>query len=116
LSCLQISVLGPPITARSTEVLRPRTESGPKYWVRPDHPVRTSHGPAAASRATFRVRATAAILERRERVAPLSSTLLVAVAPGVPNVKQSVKSRLFGIAVTLSLFAAFVSPMLGKRW
>src|SRR5665647_1856605 len=32
------------------------------------------------------------------------------------HVKPSLKSRLFGIAVTLSLFAAFVSPMLGKRW
>ena len=30
--------------------------------------------------------------------------------------KQSLKSRLFGIAVTLSLFAVFVHPMLGKRW
>jgi len=69
-----------------------------------------------APQATFRVRATAAILERRERVAPPSSTPLVAVAPGVPNVKQSLKSRLFGVAITLSLFAAFVSPLLGKRW
>jgi hypothetical protein len=31
-------------------------------------------------------------------------------------VKQSLKSRLFGIAITLSVFAAFISPMLGKRW
>lgn len=30
--------------------------------------------------------------------------------------KQSLKSRLFGIAITLSVFAAFISPMLGKRW
>jgi hypothetical protein len=30
--------------------------------------------------------------------------------------KQSLKSRLFGIAVTLSVFAAFVAPMLPKRW
>jgi hypothetical protein len=31
-------------------------------------------------------------------------------------VKQSMKSRLFGIAVTLSTFALVVAPMLGKRW
>jgi len=31
-------------------------------------------------------------------------------------VKQSLKSRLFGIGVTLSVFAVFISPMLGKRW
>lgn len=30
--------------------------------------------------------------------------------------KQTLKSRLFGIAITLSVFAAFFSPMLGKRW
>lgn len=30
--------------------------------------------------------------------------------------KQSLKSRLFGIAITLSVFAAFVAPMVGKRW
>jgi len=30
--------------------------------------------------------------------------------------KQSLKSRLFGIAVMLSVFVAFVSPMLPKRW
>ncbi len=30
--------------------------------------------------------------------------------------KQSLKSRLFGIAITLSVFAAFVVPMVGKRW
>lgn len=30
--------------------------------------------------------------------------------------KQSLKSRLFGIAVMLSVFAAFVSPLVGKRW
>jgi len=96
--------------------VRRRTAPGPKYWVVPDHLVRTSHGPATASRATFQIRATAAILERRERVAPLRSTPKVAIAPGVPNVKQSMKSRLFGVAVTLSLFAAFVSPLLGKRW
>jgi hypothetical protein len=31
-------------------------------------------------------------------------------------VKQSLKSRLFGIAVTLSVFAVVFAPMLGKRW
>ena len=31
------------------------------------------------------------------------------------HVKQSLKSRLFGIAITLSVFAAFVAPMVGKR-
>ncbi len=30
--------------------------------------------------------------------------------------KQSLKSRLFGMAITLSVFAAFFSPLLGKRW
>ena len=30
--------------------------------------------------------------------------------------KQSLKSRLFGIAITLSVFAAFVGTMVGKRW
>lgn len=30
--------------------------------------------------------------------------------------KQSLKSRLFGIAITLSVFVAFVSPMVAKRW
>jgi hypothetical protein len=30
--------------------------------------------------------------------------------------KQSLKSRLFALAVTLSAFAVFVQPMLGKRW
>jgi hypothetical protein len=32
------------------------------------------------------------------------------------HVKQSLKSRLFGIAITLSVFVAFATPMLGKRW
>jgi len=32
------------------------------------------------------------------------------------HVKQSLKSRLFGIAVTLSVFAAFFSPLVAKRW
>jgi hypothetical protein len=31
-------------------------------------------------------------------------------------VKQSLKSRLFGIAVTLSAFGLFLMPHLGKRW
>jgi hypothetical protein len=30
--------------------------------------------------------------------------------------KQSLKSRLFGIALTLSVFAASISGVLGKRW
>jgi hypothetical protein len=30
--------------------------------------------------------------------------------------KQSLKSRLFGLAVTLSAFAVFFHPLLGKRW
>ena len=30
--------------------------------------------------------------------------------------KQSLKSRLFGIAVTFSMFALFITPHLGKRW
>ena len=30
--------------------------------------------------------------------------------------KQSLKSRLFGIAVTLSVFVAFFSPLVAKRW
>ena len=30
--------------------------------------------------------------------------------------KLSLKSRLFGIAVTLSVFAAFFSPLVAKRW
>jgi len=31
-------------------------------------------------------------------------------------VKQSLKSRLFGIAITLSVFAVFIHPMVAKRW
>jgi hypothetical protein len=34
----------------------------------------------------------------------------------VPKVKQSLKSRLFGVAVTFSMFALFLVPQLGKRW
>jgi hypothetical protein len=30
--------------------------------------------------------------------------------------KQLLKSRLFGLAVTLSAFAVLIHPMLGKRW
>ena len=30
--------------------------------------------------------------------------------------KQSLKSRLFGIAIALAVFVAFVSPMVAKRW
>ena len=30
--------------------------------------------------------------------------------------KQSMKSRLFGIAVTLSAFAIFIHPLVAKRW
>ena len=32
------------------------------------------------------------------------------------HMKQSLKSRLFGIALTLSVFAASISVVLGKRW
>jgi len=32
------------------------------------------------------------------------------------HVKQSLKSRLFGIAITLSVFAVFIHPMVAKRW
>ena len=32
------------------------------------------------------------------------------------HLKQSLKSRLFGIAITLSVFVVFVSPMVAKRW
>ena len=32
------------------------------------------------------------------------------------HMKPSLKSRLFGIAVTLSVFAAFFSPLVAKRW
>jgi hypothetical protein len=39
-----------------------------------------------------------------------------AIAPGVPTVKQSMKSRLFGIAVSLSAFAILVHPLVAKRW
>jgi hypothetical protein len=31
-------------------------------------------------------------------------------------VKQSLKSRLFGFAITLSVFAAFFAPHVAKRW
>ena len=30
--------------------------------------------------------------------------------------KQSLKSRLFGIAVTFSVFAVFIHPLVVKRW
>jgi hypothetical protein len=42
--------------------------------------------------------------------------LPIAIAPGVPTMKQSLKSRLFGLAVTLSAFAVLIHPMVGKRW
>ena len=32
------------------------------------------------------------------------------------HVKQSLKSRLFGIAVTLSAFAVLIHPLVVKRW
>ena len=32
------------------------------------------------------------------------------------HMKQSLKSRLFGIAITLSAFAVLIHPLLGKRW
>jgi len=73
------------IAPRATEPVRRRTEPGPKYWAMTDHPVRVSHRAATAPRATFRVRAMPAALERRERVAPLSSTPLVATQPGAPT-------------------------------
>jgi hypothetical protein len=31
-------------------------------------------------------------------------------------VKQSLKSQLFGFAITLSVFAAFFAPHVAKRW
>jgi hypothetical protein len=73
------------IAPRATEPVRRRTEPGPKYWAMTDHPVRVSHRAATALRAMFRVRAMPAALERRERVAPLSSTPLVATQPGEPT-------------------------------
>jgi hypothetical protein len=30
--------------------------------------------------------------------------------------KQDLKARLFGFAVTLSFFGLFILPMYGKRW
>ena len=74
-----------PLIARSTEPPRRRTEPGRKYGVIPDRRVRTSHSLAMAPRLPFRVSATPAILERRERAAPLSSSPSVAIAQEVPT-------------------------------
>ena len=65
-------------------------------------------------RATFRVRARPATLERRERAALIHA--INGVRARSTPVKQSLKSHLFGIAITLSVFVAFVSPMVAKRW
>jgi hypothetical protein len=50
------------------------------------------------------------------RESPALIPISPAFAPGVPNVKQSLKSRLFGIAVSLSAFAILVHPLVAKRW
>jgi hypothetical protein len=51
---------------------------------------------------------------REGRTAPIQMS--PAIAPGVPNVKQSLKSRLFAIAVSLSAFAILIHPLVAKRW
>ena len=99
--------------------MRQRTDGGPKYRVTPDRPVQTSHSRAKRPADIFRERARPATLERRERAAPLSSASFIQIAPGCArsaHVKQSLKSQLFGIAVTLSVFAAFFAPLVAKRW
>jgi len=99
--------------------VRQRTEPGPKYRVTRDRRVRRSHSPAKRPPDTFHARAIPATLERRERAAPLSSAPFIQIAPGrarSAHVKPSLKSQLFGIAVTLSVFAAFFAPLVAKRW
>ena len=99
--------------------MRQRTEAGRKYRVTRDHRVRTSHSPVKRPSDTFHSGAIPATLERRERAAPLSSAPFIQIAPGrarSAHVKQSLKSQLFGIAVTLSVFAAFFAPLVAKSW
>ncbi len=50
------------------------------------------------------------------RVAPLFISAIHLDRARSAHVKPSLKSRLFGIAVTLSVFAAFFSPLIAKRW
>jgi hypothetical protein len=64
--------------------------------------------------ATFQARAIPATLERRERAAP--ALIRAADRARSAQVKQSLKSRLFGIAITLSAFAIMIHPLFAKRW
>jgi len=51
------------------------------------------------------------------RVARESRTSLIGASDRArsAHTKQSLKSRLFGLAVTLSAFGVFIHPMLSKR-
>jgi hypothetical protein len=79
-------------------------------------PVRTSHFRASAPAVGSMHAPRPATLEWRERAVTSPPTMSRSSRLGGNRMKQDLKARLFGFAVTLSFFGLFIVPLYGKRW
>ncbi len=87
----------------------------PEVPPRQGYPVQTSHFAPRAPPVRSVDAPEPATLERRERVVILRNHL-GRLRPGRTSVKQEVKARFFGLAMTVAALAVFVVPHVMKRW